>query len=479
VSVNGEPLVSRLTDIGYVPQEEIDHRWLTIYEALTYSARLRLPDDASADEIEARVRQVLEELALTEHAHTRIGSLSGGQRRRASVATELLGRPSLLLLDEPTTGMDPWLESKMMSLLRELADHSRGVALVTHATKSLALCDRVVALTPSGVVAFDGAPSDARGFFGVGEYDSIYPALRSSSATRPRRPAGGDGSDHAAAGARVRATTVRRRRRSAWRQTRILASRYVRLMRRDRRNLLLLLVQPPVLGLAGGGLFTADVFARPGGKVGDAIEVLFLATLVMVWVGSINGAREIIKERGIFNRESALGVRLVAYLSSKLIVLFGLTVIQTLLYAGVLFAFVPLHAPVDIYLGVLALLIATGFVAVTMGLFISAAVNTEDQATTALPLAFIPQLIFAGTIVPVASMAGPAHALANVTFARWSLASSGSVAEMNARMAEATGFSRVTSIGWHFFNVGVVSGLLIQAAFLTTFLAGVFALLRR
>jgi hypothetical protein len=243
--------------------------------------------------------------------------------------------------------------------------------------------------------------------------------------------------------------------------------------------MLLLLLQPAVLGLAGGGLFAANVFSRPSGKVGDAIEVLFLATLVMVWVGSINGAREIIRERGIFNRESALGVRLVAYLSSKLIVLFGLMVIQTLLYAGVLFAFVPLHADASVYLAVFALLVLTGFVAVAMGLFISAAVNTEAQATTVLPLAFIPQLIFAGAIVPVASMAGPAHALAAVTFARWSLAASGTAADMNARMAESSGFARVTSFGAHFFNVAVGAGLLIQAAFLTLFLAGTSALLRR
>jgi hypothetical protein len=181
----------------------------------------------------------------------------------------------------------------------------------------------------------------------------------------------------------------------------------------------------------------------------------------------------------VVRREAALGVRVRAYLSSKLIVLFGLMTLQTLLYAGVLFAFVPLHVSAGTYVEVLLLLTATGFAAVAMGLLISAAVSTQDQATTALPLAFIPQLIFAGAIVPVASMAAPAHALSTITFARWSLAATGSVVDMNSRMTEAHGFERVTSFGTHFFNVGLVPGLLVQAGFLALFLAGTAALLRR
>jgi ABC-type multidrug transport system ATPase subunit len=131
VTVNGEPLANRLTDIGYVPQEDIVHRLLDVREALGFAARLRLPEDASPEEIQAAVDRVLTELSLDAHAGTRVASLSGGQRRRTGVACELLGRPGLLFRDEPTTGMDPGLESKMMALFRELADASRGVALVT------------------------------------------------------------------------------------------------------------------------------------------------------------------------------------------------------------------------------------------------------------------------------------------------------------------------------------------------------------
>ena len=112
------------------------------------------------------------------------GMLSGGQRRRTSVAAELLGKPGLVFLDEPTTGMDPGLETKMMELFRELADGSRGVALVTHATKNLALCDRVVVMGRGGRLVFDGPPKDAAAFFGVDGYDGIYTALDEAPAER-------------------------------------------------------------------------------------------------------------------------------------------------------------------------------------------------------------------------------------------------------------------------------------------------------
>jgi len=484
VTVDGEPLASRMTDIGYLPQDEIDHDLLSVHEALTYSARLRLPDDASDAQIGARVARVLEELALTEHAHTRVGDLSGGQRRRANVAAELLGRPSLLLLDEPTTGMDPSLESKMMMLFRELADHSRGIALVTHATKSLALCDRVVAIGAGGVLTFDGRPSDACAFFGVEDYDGIYAALEEKPPAYWRgRFAESSTVDPAGASKSAQTSPARPARRRGgrrWgRQTRVLTERYVKLLRRDTRNMLLLLVQPPVLALCGVGLFKSGVFDRPGTGPGDAIQALFLASLVMIWLGTINGVREIIKERGVFERESALGVRIGAYMASKVIVLFGLMVIQALLYSVVLFSFRPLHMSAAVYLSVFALLIATGFASVCLGLLISAAVRSENQAMTCLPLALIPQLLFTGTIVPVASMAAPAHALAAVAIGRWSLAAVGAAVEMNARMAETPGFSELTGIGTHFFTTGLAAGLLIQGAFLVVWLGSAIAVLAR
>lgn len=126
--VSGEPVQSRLTDIGYVPQDEIVHRGLTVVEGLRYAAWLRLPGDSTREDIDDAVDRVLEELDLAPHADTRIGSLSGGQRKRVGVGTELVNRPSLLFLDEPTTGLDPHAIRAFwdtLALLRE-----RGVTMV-------------------------------------------------------------------------------------------------------------------------------------------------------------------------------------------------------------------------------------------------------------------------------------------------------------------------------------------------------------
>jgi ABC-type multidrug transport system ATPase subunit len=477
VRINGEPLANRLTDIGYVPQEDIVHRLLDVREALDFAARLRLPEDATAEEIGAAIDRVLAELALGPHAGTRVGSLSGGQRRRTGVACELLGRPGLLFLDEPTTGMDPGLESKMMALFRELADGSRGVALVTHATKNLALCDRVVVMARGGHLVFDGPPDDALGFFGVDDYDGIYTALDESPDHAPApapAPEAAAGEPEAAAEA-----PAARPRGSLLRQARVLTSRYARLVARDRRNLLLLVGQAPILALAGIGLFHSGLFDLPGGSPAEATQLLFLMVLVVIWLGAIDGAREIVKERAVFDRESAVGVRLLAYLMSKLAVLCGLVAVQVVLYAGLLFAFRPLDADVGAWASVFALFMATGFAAVGMGLLISAAAATEDQAMSLVPLAVIPQLLFAGTIVTVERMAEPAQTLSGAIFSQWSLAAVGAAVDMNARIAADRVFAAASGYGPDFFDVSLGLGLAIQAGFMAAFVAALAVLLRR
>ena len=192
---------AHLTDIGYVPQDEIVHPKLTVREALRYSAKLRLPSDAGRDDIEGAVeRGCSHELSLEQHAETQIGSLSGGQRKRAGVASELLSRPSLLLLDEATTGLDPGLETRMMELMRELADNERAVITITHATKNLGLCDKVVVMGRGGDLCFFGSPDEALRFFRTDEYDGVYRALDERPAAAvagrsSRRPPPGAGPD--------------------------------------------------------------------------------------------------------------------------------------------------------------------------------------------------------------------------------------------------------------------------------------------
>jgi ABC transport system ATP-binding/permease protein len=481
VTVNGEPVALRLTDIGYVPQDEIVHSGLTVREALGYAARLRLPGDATAADVQASVERVLGELSLESHADTRIGSLSGGQRKRAGVASELLSRPSLLFLDEPTTGLDPGLESRMMELLRSLANDARAVVVVTHATKNLRLCDRLLVMGRGGLLCFEGAPDEALGFFEVSDFDDIYTALDERPATtwHERFQAARQGLPEDPDEVRTVAPPAPRATRrdpEPLAHTGVLARRYGRLLLRDPRNLAILLAQAPVLGLLTAGLFKPGTFG-PTGNPGDAAQLIFFLVVIVVWLGSIAAAREIIKERSVFLRERAVGVGLGAYLASKVGVLTVVSATQTALLAAVVFGLRPLDEPVKVYVEVLAILGVTGLVSVTMGLAVSAGVRSQEQATSLIPLVLIPQLLFGGAIVPVATMSAPLDTLSGLVYAQWSYAGIGTAIDMNGRIA--AGGGRADVFGTEFFDVAVGPAILVLLVFAVAFIALIAALLRR
>ena len=480
VLVNGEPLAAHGTSIGYVPQVEAIHVRLTLREALTYAAQLRLPEDATASDVQRAVHDVADEIGLLEHLGTRVDRLSGGQRRRAGVAIELLSQPGLLFLDEPTTGLDPGFERRMMELLRGLADESRSVVIVTHATQSLGLADRVVVMARGGRLSFDGAPDAALSFFSAESFEQVYTRLDTRPSgewqarfrgLRPRisRP-------HRA---QVDQTTPApaTRRQSHRHQARVLTRRYLRVMSRDRRNLLILIGQVPLIALALIGLFDRDVFAATG-EPSDAAQLLFLVVTTALWLGSIDAAREIIKERAVVARESAVGVRSGAYLRSKLTVLFGLVAVQTGLLTGLLFALRPLHADAGAYALVIAATVLTGCAAVAMGLVISALVRSQDQATSLVPLVLIPQLFFAGAIIPVVKMNAVVSAIASFVFARWAFALVGSAIDMNERIAADPIARRAGTYGTDFFGLAPAAGLAILVTFVVAFALATRALLR-
>lgn len=163
--------------IGLVPQDDILHKELTVRKALKYAAKLRFPADTSEQEREQRIGEVLRELKLDIHKEKRVSSLSGGQRKRVSVALELLTKPSLIFLDEPTSGLDPGMDRDVMQLLRGLADDGRTVLVVTHSVAELALCDKLLVMAPGGSVAYFGPPEEALNFFGYSSWADVFSAF--------------------------------------------------------------------------------------------------------------------------------------------------------------------------------------------------------------------------------------------------------------------------------------------------------------
>ncbi len=160
--------------IGMVPQDDVLHRQLTVRRALRFAASLRFADDVPRKQRWARVNEVLELLGLTARARQRIDTLSGGQRKRTSVALELLTEPSLLALDEPTSGLDPALDKEVMRELRLLADRGRTVVVVTHSVLHLDLCDYVLVMCQGGRMGFFGPPDELLGFFGSEDYADVF-----------------------------------------------------------------------------------------------------------------------------------------------------------------------------------------------------------------------------------------------------------------------------------------------------------------
>jgi len=177
--IDGLDLYSRLdllrTEMGYVPQDDIIHRELPVRLALWYAAKLRLPD-ASEQEIQKTIADALKAVEMSEHQNKRVKDLSGGQRKRVSIACELLAQPTLFFLDEPTSGLDPGLEKKMMYDLKRLADQGRTIVLVTHATSNIDQCD-YVAFMAKGRLAYYGPPQEAPTFFEAYDFADIYQKL--------------------------------------------------------------------------------------------------------------------------------------------------------------------------------------------------------------------------------------------------------------------------------------------------------------
>lgn len=168
------------TRLGYVPQEDVIHQALTVEKAVGYAARLRLPPDLPPERRKALVSRVIAEVGLSERARVRIRKLSGGQRKRACVAVELLTRPGLLFLDEPTSGQDPKLEEEMMKLFRNLSAQGSTVLLITHAMASLELLDRVL-LLHEGWLVYMGPPTGLLEFFETASYEGIFRVLTRQS----------------------------------------------------------------------------------------------------------------------------------------------------------------------------------------------------------------------------------------------------------------------------------------------------------
>ncbi len=477
VLVNGDDLYQHFdlyrTMVGYVPQDDIIHRDLTVANALRYAARLRLPPDTSSEEIEQRVDEVLRQVEMIGQKEQVVSSLSGGQRKRVSIAAELLAEPSLFFLDEPTSGLDPGLEKKMMYTLRRLADGGRTIVLVTHATANITQCDHVCFLSQGRMVYF-GPPEEALEYFGVttGDFADIYAQLddpdpqvarqkaaeseaRFKRSPQYRRYVADRQQDipriKQQAATEAVASTRKRPKVSALRQAVVLTRRYLDLVFRDKLLLTVLMAIMPIIAMllliiSKRNWLVGDSpteitrqlnldLAGPGSSatyaiVGNSQLLLFMMSLAAVLLGIFAAVYEIIKERSVYRRERMVSLRLVPYLGSKAIVLTAFALVQCLLFLVVIGLKVDLPdegvflpATVEMYI---TLVLSTA-AAIMLGLLISAVVPNSNTVIYVVLLVLFFQIIFAGVIFNLPGIAG---SLSNLTLTRWSMEALGTSANM-------------------------------------------------
>ncbi|MBV9645320.1 MAG: FHA domain-containing protein [Verrucomicrobia bacterium] len=378
---------------GYVPQDDIVHSDLTVTEALTFAARLRLPAGTPRQEIVKLVDHTIVSLGLADRVNLKIGRLSGGQRKRVSVGVELLSRPPLLFLDEPTSGLDPLAEFKLMELLRRLADTGCTVICTTHVMENVYLMDQI-AIVSDGRVVFQGPPDQARSRFGVTRLSLLYDALQSieSAILPPFEPTVPGEPDQDAP-----APLTKKRRAFS---LPILLQRQLAIFRADSKNLIILVAQPIIIG-------ALVAWAAPDPQLDQ-----FFAYIATLWFGCSNSAQEIIKELPIYRRERLVGLSRWSYLTSKFIWMAGLTAFQSLLlYGTIAVGRFSVHGAFQWQIIGLILL---AFAATGIGLTTSAYARSPMQAVMLVPLLLIPQILFSGFTVPAKDMTLPVLTLSQV-----------------------------------------------------------------
>jgi ABC-type multidrug transport system ATPase subunit/pSer/pThr/pTyr-binding forkhead associated (FHA) protein len=389
------------SSIGYVPQEDILHRQLTIKECLYYAARLRLPDDFQETDIWEQVNETIRVLELTDRADLSIAQLSGGQRKRVSLGIELLSKPALLFVDEPTAGQDPRTEMKMMQLFREIANRGSTVVINTHLLGSFSLLDKVAVLM-RGKLAYFGPSYEMLPYFNARRPQEVFDKLQEKkpeewaaeykqSDTCRESGVGAPVGNGGVNGSQATSEQTKPSKRSSWRQLVTLLRRQFTLKFKEKSTFAALLLPPMAIA--------ALIALLKQGP--NEPKVLFMLVVVALWFGCSGSVREIVDELPVYRRERQRDLKLVSYIGSKLVYATSVAAVQALLVIAVLtlMGAIEGHLP-QVY--VLTWLITIE--GALIGLLISAVCSSAEKALYAFPLTMIPQLLLAGLLIPVATI---------------------------------------------------------------------------
>lgn len=400
--------------IGYVPQDDIIHKELTVYKTLFYAGKLRLPDDTSDVEINNRINRVISSLNLDQDKEKdirdiKVGSLSGGQRKRISIAVELLTEPTILFLDEPTSPLDPETIESFLTSLRELTKEGTTIVMVTHKPEDLNYVDQVIFLGVQGHLTFTGPANSLISKFEVNNIVEVYtktsdleqvlkyyikpPEVLYQKESIPE--------------------IKREKPDSLILQLYWLISRYFKIKINDRENLILLFAQPLIIG----GLVSL-VFNEL------SIGVFFMIAISAVWFGVSNASKEIVGELPVYRRERMYNLNINTYIISKCVVLSIIALIQTVIFISIVylnFKMNTVEGHTDTFLRPfwqsVGFMFYLSFSATLMGLFLSSYFNTTEKVMTVVPIALMPQIMLAGVMTRIDNTL--VELLSFTTLGRW------------------------------------------------------------
>ncbi|MGN0436255.1 MAG: FHA domain-containing protein [Wujia sp.] len=431
VTVNGVDLYENFDAlkhiIGYVPQQDIVYDNLTVYDMLKYSAKLRLPRDIDEGELEDIVNRVIDTVELTHRKNALVKSLSGGQKKRASIAVELITDPGLFFLDEPASGLDPGTERSLIRTLKGMTAAGKTVILVTHSTLNLYDYDKIVFMGTGGNICFCGSYHEALRFFGVKDVVDIYELISKNALFWKQKYIEKQRRDNKniTSGYPKKQTTPQK---GFFHQFCVLCSRYIHLLINDRQRMLLLMIQAPLLA------FLISIVAN--GKEFEQYEMtkslLFALSCSAFWIGILSSIQEICKERNILKREYMTGLNLGSYILSKITVMGMLCLVQSVL---IITTFSLLIGTPDKgifmfpYGEFLVTTLLTAMAAAAMGIFVSSLFTNADRAMTVAPILLMPQILFSGLIF---NLKDASEVISYFAVCRWSMEGYGTTADLNS-----------------------------------------------
>ena len=404
------------TQIGYVPQDDIVHKQLTVEQSLYFAAKLRIAN-INNDDINIKIDKILSELNISHIKKNLISDISGGQRKRVSIAIELLTDPMLLFLDEPTSPLDPQTIEDFLNILKKLSENGTTVIMVTHKPEDLDYMDEVIFMADNngGKIVYYGDSTKYKDYFNVNNAVSVFSQISGGNSKKwvdkysnPRPLSTTQDKEK---------ILVNKSNQSSVGQFFWLTYRYFKIKTNDRVNTSIMLLQAPIIAALACLVFNEVT-----------LSVLFIMAVSSVWFGSTNAAREIVGELPIYKRERMYNLRLIPYIFSKITVLSLFSIIQSFVFVYILYFNYGnsdydlfFNNPFSAFIWMSFLTISSTF----LGLLLSAIFDTSEKVLAVVPIVLIPQIMLAGLVAKIGSKT--VEFISYLTFTRWGIEGFGNI----------------------------------------------------